>query len=95
MSENQRKKTKITIENPCGKTEVLEVSGIAALAVTELEDKKTHEISTVLIGQLSSRDLIAIYEGIRDELLPTISKEIVSHLYNSEEVSGTSPKMEV
>lgn len=77
MSENKREMVKITIEMPDHETRVIECHGIAATTLTDDGDK--YNCGTLVAGAMSMKDLLALHDNVKDELISALESQIVAH----------------
>jgi hypothetical protein len=77
MSENKREMMKITIETPEHETRVIECHGIAAATIEDNGDK--YSFGTLVCGNMSIKDLLALDEHVKDELVSVLEKQIIAH----------------
>lgn len=76
----ERKKLKITIECEGKDTQVMEANGIAAAMLTDGEDSDHYGLRCLIVGHMKVKDLIQLHEGVGDELISSLEKNIISNL---------------
>jgi high-affinity K+ transport system ATPase subunit B len=77
---NERQKVKVTINAMNEQTQSVECDGFAGIAYTA--EEKGFGTTSILVGALSVRDLIAIHEAVQDKLISLIESNVVEHTPN-------------
>jgi hypothetical protein len=67
--------TKITIEHPDGKVNVIEAHGFAISGIRDLGDK--YEGSVGIFGTVNTAEMMELHDQVKDKLLTEIEKALV------------------